>query len=210
MAHIFRIHQENPQARLIAQTVDLLRNGGLIVIPTDCAYVLACSIHEKSAMERLRQIRGIDDRHLLTLLCHDLSNIGLYAKVDNSQYRFLKAATPGPYTFILEATKELPRRVISPKRKTIGVRIPDHLTTLSLLAHMNEPLITSSMIPAGQTEPMTDAEDILMVLDSRIDAVIESGYMTTDVTTVLDLTEPVYRLIRQGKGAVDHLSLKDA
>ena len=209
MVYISRIHPENPQGRLIAQAVDIVRSGGLVVLPTDCAYVLACGIHDKSAMDRLRQIRHIDDKHLLTLICADLANIGLYAKVDNAQYRFLKAITPGSYTFILEASKELPRRIMCPRRKTIGVRIPDHVMLSALLEALGEPLISSSLILPGETEPLTEAEDILDSLGSRVDLVIESGSVSTEVTTVLDLTEHAYRLIRQGKGSVDHLELSD-
>lgn len=209
LVYISRIHQENPQQRLIEQAVSVIREGGLVVLPTDCAYVFACNIHDKSAMDRLRQIRNIDEKHLLTLICHDLANIGLYARVDNAQYRFLKSATPGPYTFILDASKELPRRIMSPKRKTIGVRIPDHLMLLTLLQAIDEPLLSSSLILPGQTEPMTDAEEIAETLGNRVDLIVESGVPATYVTTVLDLTTTEYQLIRQGAGDIEPLGLSN-
>ena len=160
MAQFFSLHPEQPQARLIRQAAEIIRAGGVVALPTDSAYALACQVGDAALLERVRRIRGVDDRHHFTLLCRDLSEIGTYARVDNSQYRLLKATTPGPYTFILEGTKELPRRVLHPKRKTIGLRVPEHAVVSALLAELDGPMLSSTLILAGEELPMTDAEEI--------------------------------------------------
>jgi tRNA threonylcarbamoyl adenosine modification protein (Sua5/YciO/YrdC/YwlC family) len=209
MVRICHIHAQNPQQRLIDQAVDVLRDGGLVALPTDCCMVLACSVGDKAAMDRLRQVRAIDDKHLLTLICHNLSHLSLYARVNNAQYRFLKAATPGAYTFILEGSRELPRRILSPKRKTIGMRIPDHPVLIPLLETLGESVISSSLILPGEKEPLTDAEEIADRLGSRIDLVVTGGSVTTGVTTVLDLTSSPYQVVREGLGPLEPLGLMD-
>ena len=200
MALYFSIHPETPQPRLLAQAAEIIRNGGIAVIPTDSSYALACHLGDKEALDRIREIRQMDERHHLTLMCRDLSEIAHYAKVDNAQYRLLKAVTPGSYVFILEGTKELPRRVMHPKRKTIGLRVPDNVVVLALLAELGEPLLTTSLVLPGEEEPMTEAWEIRDRLEEQVDLIIDGGYCGIEPTTVVDLTEKSPLLIRAGRG----------
>ena len=202
MSQFFSLHPEHPQPRLVRQAVELIKSGGLVVFPTDSAYALGCQPGEASALERIRRIRGVDERHHFTLMCRDLSEIGLYARVDNSQYRLLKAVTPGPYTFILEGTKELPRRVLHPKRKTIGLRVPEHPLVAALLAELGGPLLTSTLILPGDELPLSDAEEIRDRLEKQVDLVMEAGYCGPEATTVIDLTGGAPELVRAGRGAL--------
>ncbi|WP_034292223.1 L-threonylcarbamoyladenylate synthase [Herbaspirillum sp. RV1423] len=201
MSQFFQIHPDNPQLRLIKQAAQIIRSGGIVALPTDSCYALVCQLDDKGAVERLRRIRGVDDKHHLTLLCRDLSEIAQYAKVDNRQYRLLKAATPGPYTFILEATKEVPRRLSHPSRKTIGLRVPENQIAHALLAELGQPLIGTTLILPDQDDPLTSADDIRDRLEKQIELVIDSGACSLEPTTVIDLsddTQPV--LVRQGRG----------
>lgn len=200
MAQFFVIHPENPQTRLIRQAVDILRRGGLIVYPTDSAYALGCHIGDKFALDRVRAIRQLDKDHNFTLMCRDLSELASYARVDNSAFRLLKAHTPGPYTFILDATSEVPRRLQHPKRKTLGLRVPANNIALALMEELGEPLMTSSLILPGDTEPLTDPYDIREQLEHQLELVIDGGFCGMEATTVVDLTgdEPV--IVRQGCG----------
>ena len=207
MAQFFSLHPEQPQARLIRQAAALIRAGGVVALPTDSAYALACQVGDAALLERVRRIRGVDDRHHFTLLCRDLSEIGTYARVDNSQYRLLKATTPGPYTFILEGTKELPRRVLHPKRKTIGLRVPEHAVVSALLAELDGPMLSSTLILPGEDLPMTDAEEIRDRLGKLVDLVIEAGYCGPEATTVIDLTSGSPELIRAGRGPLEPFGL---
>ena len=192
---------------MIRQAAEIIRAGGVVVLPTDSAYALACQVGDAALLERVRRIRGVDDRHHFTLLCRDLSEIGTYARVDNSQYRLLKATTPGPYTFILEGTKELPRRVLHPKRKTIGLRVPEHAVVSALLAELDGPMLSSTLILAGEELPMTDAEEIRDRLGKLVDLVIEAGYCGPEATTVIDLTSGSPELIRAGRGPLEPFGL---
>ena len=205
MSQFFQIHSVNPQARLIRRTVEIVRNGGVIAYPTDSGYALGCHIGDKDAMERIRSVRVLDDKHNFTLMCRDLSEIATYAKVENSAYRLLKAHTPAPYTFILEATREVPRRLQHPRRKTIGIRVPDNAITQALLAELGEPLLSSTLILPGQDMPMTDAEEIRDTLGNRLDLVIDGGYCGIEPTTVVDLVAGVPDILRVGKGATETL-----
>ena len=211
MAQYFEIHPENPQTRLLKQAVALLERGGIVALPTDSSYALACHLDDKSAADRLRQIRGVDDKHHLTLLCRDLGDVANYARVDNKQYRLLKSATPGAYTFILEATREVPRRLSHPQRKTIGLRVPDHKALQELLALHGGPLLATTLIPHGATEPLNDAQEIRDRYEHRVAAVIDAGACASQPTTVIDLTpmgsgaEPV--VIRVGRGPLAALGL---
>lgn len=207
MPQLFEIHPLNPQVRLLKQATDLLDKGEVLAVPTDSSYALVCHLDDKAAADKLRRIRGVDDKHHLTLLCRDLSELSTYAKVDNQQYRRIKAATPGAYTFILEATKEVPRRLSHPSRKTIGLRVPDHKVLQELLALHNTPLLATTLIAPGETEPMNDADEICEHYDGRIAGVIDSGACPREPTTVVDLTggEPV--LIREGRGPLAALGL---
>jgi tRNA threonylcarbamoyl adenosine modification protein (Sua5/YciO/YrdC/YwlC family) len=207
MAQYFSLHPEQPQARLIRQAAEIIRGGGLVVLPTDSAYALVCAVGDASQLERIRKIRGVDDRHHFTLMCRDLSEIATYARVDNSQYRLLKATTPGPYTFILEGTKELPRRVLHPKRKTIGLRVPEHAVVAALLAELDGPLLSSTLILPGEDLPMTDAEDIRDRLGKQVELVIEAGYCGPEATTVIDLTSGSPELVRAGRGPLEPFGL---
>jgi tRNA threonylcarbamoyl adenosine modification protein (Sua5/YciO/YrdC/YwlC family) len=207
MSQFFSLHPEQPQARLIRQAAEIIRAGGVVVLPTDSAYALTCQVGDAALLERVRRIRGVDDRHHFTLLCRDLSEIGTYARVDNSQYRLLKATTPGPYTFILEGTKELPRRVLHPKRKTIGLRVPEHAVVAALLAELDGPLLSSTLILPGEDLPMTDAEDIRDRLGKQVDLVIEAGYCGPEATTVIDLTSGSPELVRAGRGPLEPFGL---
>ncbi|AHN29583.1 MULTISPECIES: L-threonylcarbamoyladenylate synthase [Snodgrassella] len=199
MAQFFAIHPTDPQERLINQAADIVRGGGVIVYPTDSCYALGCLPGNKQAMERILRIRGIDQKHHLTLMCHDLSQLGVYARVDNSQFRLLKAATPGSYTFILQATKEVPARTLHPKRKTIGLRVPDNRIALALLQNLNEPMLSCTLMLPHDDEPLTDPYDIRDQLEHEVDLVIDGGWCGTEPTTVIDMTEDI-TLIRQGKG----------
>jgi len=194
------IHPENPQQRLIQQAVEVIREGGVIVYPTDSAYALGCHLGEKSAMERIRQIRQLDKNHNFTLMCRDLGELATYAKVSNQVFRMLKANTPGPYTFILEATSEVPRRLLHPKRKTIGLRVPDNPITLALLAELDQPLMSVTLIMPGDEYPLTDPYDIRTMLERRVDVIIDGGYCGLEPTTVIDMTGDWPELRRQGLG----------
>jgi len=211
MAQFFQVHPDNPQPRLLKQTVALLARGGIAAVPTDSSYALVCHLDDKAAADALRRIRGVDDKHHLTLLCRDLSELGAYARVDNKQFRFLKAATPGPYTFILEASKEVPRRLSHPSRKTIGLRLPDHKTLQALLELHGAPLLATTLIPRGQTESLNDANDIRELMEHELAAVLDAGACHLEPTTVIDLTgmadggEPT--VIRMGRGDVQVLGL---
>jgi tRNA threonylcarbamoyl adenosine modification protein (Sua5/YciO/YrdC/YwlC family) len=202
-----QIHPNNPQPRLIAQAADIMRKGGLAAFPTDSAYALGGHVGDAALLERIRRIRGVDDRHLFTLMCRDLSEIATYARVDNVQYRMLKAATPGSYTFILEGTKELPRRVLHPKRKTIGLRVPDNPVVLALLAELNEPILSSTLILPDDSEPLCDAEEIRDRLDKLIDVVIDAGPCGRGMTTVINLVGGSPELIRAGCGPLKPFGL---
>jgi tRNA threonylcarbamoyl adenosine modification protein (Sua5/YciO/YrdC/YwlC family) len=200
MAQYFHIHPEDPQSRLIHQAVNIIREGGVIVYPTDSSYALGCHIGDKEAMERIRRIRRVDDRHNFTLVCRDLSEIALYARITNLDFRLLKANTPGPYTFILRATREVPRRLQNPKRKTIGLRIPDHRITQALLEELGEPLMSSTLILPGEEMPMVDPEEIRDRLEHDVDLVIEGGSCDIEPTTVVLLDDGHAEIARHGKG----------
>ena len=202
MSQFFHIHPDNPQLRLIKQAVQIIDQGGIVAIPTDSCYALVCHLDDKEAVTRLRKIRGVDDKHHLTLLCRDLSEIALYAKVDNRQFRLLKAATPGPYTFILEATKEVPRRLSHPSRKTIGLRVPENRITHALLDELKQPLLGTTLILQGENEPLTDPEEIRSKLEKYIDLVIDGGACSLVPTTVIDMTQELPELLRQGRGDI--------
>lgn len=208
MARIFDVHPDNPQQRHLAEAVKLLRQGGVMVYPTDSCYAIGCMIGNKDGMASIRQIRGVDEKHHFTLICRDLSEIARYARVDNSQYRLLKAATPGGYTFILEATREVPRRLLHPKRSTIGLRVPNHKVIAALLEELNEPILSMTLQLPGHDYPLNDPDDILENLDNRVDVILTCGYCGIEPTTVIDLTGPVPELIRQGTGDVARLGLQ--
>ncbi|MBI4006462.1 MAG: threonylcarbamoyl-AMP synthase [Gammaproteobacteria bacterium] len=202
MAQYFRIHPDNPQKRLIRQAAIILNNGGVVIYPTDSCYALGCRIGDKDALERIRRIRHLDERHNMTLLCKDLSEIGIYAKVGNSSFRLMKSLTPGPYTFLLKATKDVPRRLQHPKRKTIGVRVPDNVVTLALLKEMNEPVLSTSMILPDEGLPKTDPEQINAILGGMVDLIIDGGNGGHELTTVVDLVDDKPVIVRAGKGAL--------
>ena len=205
MSQFFQIHPDNPQLRLIRHAVEIIRDDGLVVYPTDSSYALGCHVGDKHGMERIRRIRALDSRHNITLVCRDLSEIASYAKVDNSAYRLLKSLTPGPYTFILSATHEVPRRLQNPKRKTIGIRIPDHAITEALLEELGEPLMSSTLILPGNDMPETDAGEIREKLEQDVDLVIDGGHCGFDPTTVIDMTSGAPEVLREGCGPVDML-----
>ncbi|MFZ6686528.1 L-threonylcarbamoyladenylate synthase [Undibacterium sp. SXout11W] len=207
MSQFFQIHPDNPQLRLIKQAVQIIDGGGIVAVPTDSCYALVCHLDDKEAVTRLRRIRGVDEKHHLTLLCRDLSEIALYAKVDNRQYRMLKAATPGPYTMILEATKEVPRRLSHPSRKTIGLRVPENKIAHALLEELRQPLLATTLILPDDEEPITDPEIIRERLEKQIDLIIDGGPCSLTPTTVIDMTEDVPELIRQGRGDVSLFGL---
>ena len=207
MAQYVVIHPDNPQERLLQKAAEIVRQGGVIALPTDSSYALGCHLGDKAAVERIRSLRGVDERHHLTLMCRDLSQIGQFARVDNARYRLLKATTPGSYTFILEGTRELPRRVLHPKRKTIGLRVPAHSVTLALLAVLGEPLLTSTLIIAGDEAPLIEGWEIRDRLDSQLALILDGGYCGVEPTTVVDLTGPLPVLIRAGLGALAPLGL---
>jgi len=200
LAQFFTIHPDNPQARLIDQSVEILRKGGLIAYPTDSAYALGCHIGDKFALDRIRALRQLDKHHNFTLMCRDLSELANYARVDNTDYRLIKGKTPGPYTFILNATSEVPRRLQHPKRKTLGLRVPDNNIALALLETLGEPLMTCSLILPGDNEPLTDPYDIRETLEHQLELVIDGGYCGMEATTVVDLTGDEPQLVRKGCG----------
>ncbi len=200
MAQFLQIHPENPQARLISQAAEVLRRGGLIVYPTDSAYALGCHIGDKMALDRIRAIRRLDKHHNFTLMCRDLSELATYARVDNKDFRLIRKHTPGPYTFILPATAEVPRRLMHPKRKTIGMRVPNTPIALALMEELGEPLMSSSLIMPGDTEPLTDPEDIRQMLEHQVELIIDGGFCGLEPTTVVDLTGSSPEVTRQGCG----------
>ena len=202
MAQLFQIHPAHPQPRLIKQAAAILRSGGLLAVPTDAAYSLVGVTGYAPLLERIRAIRGVDERHHFTLICRDLSEIAKYARVDNAQFRLLKATTPGSYTFILEGTRELPRRLLHPKRKTIGLRVPDHPVVLALLAALDEPLLSSTLILPGDELPLADADEIRARLEKQLDAVIDAGHCGIEMTTVINLTGDQPELVRAGRGSL--------
>lgn len=207
MAQYFEVHPGNPQTRLLKQAVALLEKGGILAVPTDSSYALVCHLDDKAAVDNMRRIRGVDDKHHLTLLCRDLSELASYARVDNTQYRLLKSATPGPYTFILEASKEVPRRVSHPSRKTIGLRVPEHTALQALLAMHDGALLATTLIAPGETDPMNDANEIRERFEKVIAGVIDAGACAQEPTTVIDLTGSEPQLIRQGRGDLARLGL---
>ena len=194
------IHPENPQLRLVRRVVEVVRGGGLIAFPTDSAYALGCQLGDKAAVDRIRRIRDLDKHHNFTLMCRDLSELGTYAKVDNQVFRLLKANTPGPYTFILDATSEVPRRLVHPKRKTIGLRVPDHRIVQALLAELGEPLMSVTLILPGATEPLADPDDIRNCLERQIELLVDGGYCAVEPTTVMELSGDAAELLRRGAG----------
>jgi len=200
MAQYFEIHPTHPQSRLIRRAVEIVQHGGVIAYPTDSGYALGCHLGDKAAMERIRRIRQVDDKHNFTLVCRDLSEIATYAIVSNTDYRLLKAHTPGAYTFILPATREVPRRLQHPKRKTIGLRVPDHVITQALLAELNEPLMSSTLILPGEDLPLNDAHTIRERLEHRVDLVIDGGACGLEPTTVVELQDGAAQVVRLGRG----------
>ncbi|MBP6305126.1 MAG: threonylcarbamoyl-AMP synthase [Giesbergeria sp.] len=211
MAQLFEINPDNPQPRLLKQAAALLQKGSVLAVPTDSSYALVCQIDDKNAVDRLRRIRQVDDKHHLTLLCRDLSELANYARVDNRQFRLLKLATPGAYTFILEASKEVPRRLSHPSRKTIGLRVPEHKSLQLLLELHGGPLLATTLIPAGETEPLNDAQDIRARYEKLLDGVVDAGACPLAPTSVIDLTpmdkgdDPV--VLRQGRGSLSAIGL---
>ena len=207
MSQYFEVHPVNPQLRLLKQAVQILHGGGIAAIPTDSSYALVCHLDDKAAAQNLRRIRGVDDKHHLTLLCRDLSELASYARVDNKQYRLLKLGTPGPFTFILEATKEVPRRVSHPSRRTIGLRVPEHAVTQALLELLGQPLLATTLIVPGETEPMNDPHQIRDHFQKLIQAVVDAGACPMQPTTVVDLSGAAPVLVRQGRGDAALLGL---
>jgi tRNA threonylcarbamoyl adenosine modification protein (Sua5/YciO/YrdC/YwlC family) len=200
MSQFFQVHPDNPQPRLIKQAAQIIHGGGIVALPTDSSYALVCHLDDKSAVERLRRIRQIDEKHHLTLLCRDLSEIGEYARVDNQQFRLLKAATPGPFTFILEATRCVPRRLSHPSRKTIGLRVPENAISLALMAELDQPLLATTLIMPGETDALNDADEICSRLGKLVDLIIDGGACCLEPTTVIDLSGSEAVLVRQGRG----------
>ncbi len=207
MSQFFSIHPENPQPRLIKRAAEIMRAGGVIVYPTDSCYALGCHIGDKAAMERIRVIRNIDERHHFALVCRDLSELATYARVDNQQFRLLRATTPGSYVFILEATRELPKRLQHAKRRTIGLRIPDHPVVNALLTELGEPILTSTLLLPGDEFPHTDAQEIRERLEHQVDLILDGGSCGIEPTTVVDLTGPAPVVTRAGKGSLVPLGL---
>lgn len=200
MSQYFEVHPDNPQPRLLKQAVQILHGGGIAAIPTDSSYALVCHLDDKAAAESLRRIRGVDDKHHLTLLCRDLSELANYARVDNRQYRLLKLGTPGPYTFILEATKEVPRRVSHPSRRTIGLRVPEHAVTQALLELLGQPLLATTLIPPNETEALNDPHEIRQRFEKQLQAIVDAGACPMQPTTVIDLSGDETMLVRRGRG----------
>ena len=203
MSQYFEIHPTHPQLRLVHQAVEIIDRGGVVAYPTDSSYALGCHLGDKKALERMRRIRKIDEKHNLTLVCSDLSEISTYAKINNSDYRLLKSLTPGPYTFILNATHEVPRRMMHPKRRTIGIRVVDHPIVKAMLDELRQPLMSTTLILPDESMPMTEADEIRDALESQLDAVIDGGHCGIEPTTVIDLTGDAPRLVREGMGR-DH------
>jgi tRNA threonylcarbamoyl adenosine modification protein (Sua5/YciO/YrdC/YwlC family) len=203
MTRVVNIHPDSPQQRLLAQAADFIRKGAVVALPTDSSYALGCHLGDRDALDRIRLIRQMDERHHLTLMVRDLSEIAHFARVDNAQYRLLKAATPGSYTFILEGSKELPRRVMHPKRKTIGVRVPDHPVALALLEELQEPLLTTTLQLPGDENPLTEGWEILERLEDQVELILDAGACGIEPTTVVDLTGPAPELVRAGRGPLD-------
>ncbi|MCA1770287.1 MAG: threonylcarbamoyl-AMP synthase [Halomonas sp.] len=202
MSQFFHIHPDNPQKRLIDQSIQIIRSGGVVAYPTDSGYALGCHLGDKKAVEKIKRLRSLDDKHNFTLVCSDLSEIGTYAKVDNAVFRLLKAHTPGAYTFILSATTEVPRLLLHPKRRSIGVRVPDHAITHALLDALGEPLMSVTLIPVGEELPMTDAEEIRDRFGSQLDLIIDGGACHLEPTSVVDLRELPPTILREGRGDV--------
>ena len=202
MSQFYQIHPDNPQARLVRNAADIIRDGGVVAYPTDSAYALGCHIGDKSALDRIRRIRKLDARHNFTLVCRDLSEIATYAKVDNTVYRLLRSCTPGPYTFILQATSEVPRRLMHPKRKTVGLRVPDNRIALALLEDLGEPLMSVTLIMPDDQYPLIDPYDIRDTLQREVDLVIDGGYCGMEATTVVDLADDTPMVLRVGKGDI--------
>ncbi len=202
MAQYLIVHPDNPQPRLVQRAVDIVRDGGLMVYPTDSCYALGCQLGNKSALERMRRLRQVDERHHFTLVCRDLSELGQYAMVDNIQFRALKASTPGCYTFILKATREVPKRLLNPKRNTIGVRVPDHNVVRALLLELGEPILSTTLQLPGDDMPMNDMEDVRDRLQHEVDVVLDGGSCGVEMTTVIDLTGEIPTVIRRGKGSI--------
>lgn len=202
MAQFFQIHPDNPQVRLIRQAVEFIHQGGVIIYPTDSSYALGCHLGDKGAMERIRQIRRVDDKHNFTLVCRDLSEIATYARIGNQHYRWLKLLTPGPYTFIHRATKQVPRRLQHPRRKTIGIRVPDNRIAQALLEELREPLMSSTLILPGEEMPMVDPYEMHQLLGHAVELIIDGGYCGLEPTSVLDMEEETPRVLRVGKGDV--------
>jgi len=200
MSQFFQIHPQNPQARLIRQAVDIVQSGGLLVYPTDSCYALGCRIGDKNALERIRHLRRLSDKHNLTLACSDLSQLGLFARVDTAAFRLLKNHLPGPYTFILAATREVPRILQHPKRRTIGLRLPGNPIAVALLAELGEPMFSTSLILPGESLPLADPYEMRQTLEHQVDLIIDGGYGSTEVSTVIDLSEGSPALLRQGCG----------
>ena len=202
MAQYIAVHPEDPQPRLIRRAVEIVRNGGLMVYPTDSCYALGCHLGDKGAMERIRRIRQVDERHHFTLVCRDLSELGQYASVDNIQYRSLKRSTPGSYTFILKASREVPKRLLNPKRKTIGLRVPDHNVVRALLEETGEPILSSTLILPEDERPLNDMDEIRDRLKNDVELILDGGSCGVDMTTVVDLTGDMPVIVRQGKGSI--------
>ena len=207
MSQFFQIHPDNPQVRLIKRAAELIRGGAVVVYPTDSAYALGCHLGDRKALDRIMALRAVDKHHNFTLMCRDLSELGTYAKVDNSMFRLLKANTPGPYTFVLPGTGEVPKRLLHEKRKSIGLRIPDNAIALALLEELGEPLLTSTLILANETEPLNDPYDIRDRLEHQVDLIIDGGYCGLEPTTVVDLRDGVPVVLREGAGSVSALGL---
>ena len=207
MSQFFSVHPTHPQPRLVRQAAEIVRQGGLIAYPTDSCYALGCHIGDKDAMDRLRHVRGIDDKRHLTLMCRDLSEIAVYAMVDNAQYRLLKAATPGSYTFILRATREVPRRLMHPRRKTIGMRVPQHPVAHALLAELNEPMLSATLQLPGDDTPLSEGTDIRARLEKQLDLILDAGHCGIVPSTVIDLTGDSPVVLRVGSGPVETLGL---
>lgn len=204
MSQFFQIHPENPQPRLIRQAAEIINQGGVVVYPTDSAYALGCHLGDKKAMERIQRIRQLDERHNFTLVCSDFSEIGTYTKVGNSVFRFIKSNTPGAYTFILNGTTEVPRRLMHPKRRTIGIRIPNNPIALALAAELGEPIMSTTLMLPGDEFPLTDPYEIRDLLQHQVDLVIDGGFCGMEASTVIDLTEDEVNVVRVGAGPVDH------
>lgn len=208
MAQFFSIHPANPQWRLVHRAAKFVRGGGLIAYPTDSCYALGCGLGNAQALERLRKLRGFDERHHLTLMCRDLSEVGRYASVDDARYRIIKSVTPGSYTFILRARRQVPRRLMHPRRKTIGVRIPDHAVAQALLRELDEPMLSATLLLAGDTTPLSDAQEIRARLERELDLVIDAGSCGIVPSTVIDLTGDTPLVVREGKGSLDAFAVE--